>query len=89
VSGTVTGTACDGTTAPLAAATVSGVAGTQRVTVRSDASGRYDMWLNAGSAKSATLYAALNAWAPVSETTKITKGGHTTVDLRLVPDHSC
>jgi hypothetical protein len=89
VSGTVTGTACDLTTAPLAGATVSGVAGTQRVTVSSDASGHYDMWLNASGAKSATLYAALNGWAPLSKTAKITKGGHTTVDVRLVPDHSC
>ena len=88
LSGTVTGTACSGVTAPLPGVTVSITGSLQQLTVRTDASGRYDAWLDARNGP-LTVFAALDGWAPQSKTVKIAKSKNTTLNLRLTPDHSC
>ena len=86
LSGTVTGTSCSGSTAPLPGATVSVVGWAQQITVNTDASGRYDVWMDVRN-NPLTVYVALDGWSPVGQNVKITKGTNKTLDLRLTPDH--
>jgi N-acetylneuraminic acid mutarotase len=87
LSGTVTGRPCSGASGPLAGATVS-VVGASTTTVATDTFGHYDVWLDAR-VRSITVYVSLDGWAPQAKTTKITKGGHTTLNVDLRPDHTC
>jgi hypothetical protein len=88
LSGTVTGTACSGTTAPLPGVTLSISGSLQRLTVHTDVSGHYAAWLDARNSP-VTVYAALDGWAPQSQTAKLAKSKNTTLNLRLTPDHTC
>ena len=86
LSGTVTGRSCSGSTCAVARGHRSVVGWAQQITVNTDGSGRYDVWMDVRN-NPLTVYAALDGWSPLSQNVKITKGTRTTLDLRLTPDH--
>jgi hypothetical protein len=83
VMGTVTGTSCNGTTAPVAGATVQ----MGDFTLKTTSSGGYAVWLDIQD-NPVTAIVAKDGWQPVTGTVTITRGATKTVNYTLKPD-SC
>jgi hypothetical protein len=82
ITGTVTGVACDGTSAALEDAIVQ-VTGTQvAVTLLTDENGSYAWWLDS-KASQLTLIAAKDGYVPQTESAKLKAGKTTTVNFAL------
>ncbi len=84
LAGTVAGTGCDGTAGPIGGAVirVDSWAGVQ--TVRTDADGRYALWLDKRS-NPVSMLIAKSGWSPQTASVKI-KAGQTTIhDFTLQP----
>jgi hypothetical protein len=82
ITGTVTGVACDGTSAALEDAIVQ-VTGTQfAVTLLTDENGAYAWWLDS-KASQLTLIAAKDGYVPQTESAKLKAGKTTTVNFAL------
>jgi energy-converting hydrogenase Eha subunit A len=86
-AGTITGTSCAGTTAPIAGATVEVDSWASSYTLKTSTSGGYALWLDQRN-NPLTVIVAKDGWQPVTGTVKITKGVTTTVNYTLKPD-SC
>jgi N-acetylneuraminic acid mutarotase len=89
LAGTVTGKACDGSTALLGAATVSVTGKQQSFTLKTDTAGRYQLWLDARNSP-LSLVVGKNGWTPAGTSgVKLAKGKTTTADFALVPSPTC
>lgn len=86
ITGTVSGTDCHGSTAPLPAAQVQadGAAGSFSLSLTTDVSGRYTFWGPQGS-DPFTVIASRDAWIAQSQTVKLKQGTTITVDFDLHP----
>ena len=82
ITGTVSGTACGGTTSPLSAATVQIDNWAGDDTLTTDTSGQYSLWLDKRS-NPLTLLVTKNGWRSQSRTVKITAGQTTTANFTL------
>jgi hypothetical protein len=82
ITGTVTGTACNGSSAPLAGATVQIDSWAQHYTLRTDAQGRYQLWLDARNSP-LDLIVAKDGWQPKYKQYKLTAGKTTTANWSL------
>ena len=88
ITGLVTGAGCTGSPVPLTGATVQIDSWTASYTLKTDASGRYALWLDVRN-NPLTLIAAKDGWAPQTRTVRIVKQTSTTSDFALKPDHTC
>jgi N-acetylneuraminic acid mutarotase len=88
ITGTVTGTGCTGTSAPLSGATVEIDSWSANYTLKTDKDGRYVLWLDTRN-NPLTLIAAKDGWAPQTRSVKIAKLATTTADFTLKPDRTC
>jgi N-acetylneuraminic acid mutarotase len=85
ITGTVSGTACGGTTGPLKGATVQIDGTIANYTLKTDAKGNYEYWID-NSDNPLTAIAALDGWQPQTDRTNI-KAQHTvTANFTLKPD---
>jgi subtilisin family serine protease len=73
LAGTVSGVACDGTTAPLAGATVQANGGTQSWTFETETDGTYAYWINVNN-NPLQMIAAHPGYQPQSKEVRIVKG---------------
>jgi hypothetical protein len=87
-TGTVTGAGCTGSPVPLTGATVEIDSWASAYTLKTDADGRYTLWLDVRN-NPLTLIVAKDGWAPQTRTVKIVKLSSTTADFTLKPDHTC
>jgi hypothetical protein len=60
----------------------------QSFTLRTDANGRYALWLDAANSP-LTVTAAKDGWAPHPASAKVKRGQTTVLDFTLNPDHTC
>ncbi|WP_326719861.1 carboxypeptidase regulatory-like domain-containing protein [Streptomyces sp. NBC_00243] len=88
ITGTVTGVACTGTSAPLAGATVAIYSAAATYTLKTDTKGQYVLWLDTRN-NPLTLIAARDGWTPQTAPAKLAKLKTTTADFALKPDHPC
>jgi N-acetylneuraminic acid mutarotase len=87
ITGTVSGLACNGKTGPLAGVTVQLDGSAANYTLKTDANGNYEYWVDA-SDNPLTVIAALDGWQPQT-TGEAIKAGHTiSANFTLSPD-SC
>jgi Carboxypeptidase regulatory-like domain/Kelch motif len=84
ISGTVTGTSCTGTAAPVAGATVQIDTWAQSFTLKTDASGNYQLWLDTRN-NPLTLIVAKDGWQPQTVQKKLVRGQTTSADFVLKP----
>jgi hypothetical protein len=89
LTGTVTGTSCGGQRSPIAGAALTVLGAAESFTLTTGPDGRYALWLDAPRNNPLTIYVAKDGWTPARATTRIVRQETTTVDLALVPDHSC
>ena len=82
LAGTVQGTACGASAAPLAGATVQITSAPGSWTLTTDSDGRYAIWLDASDSP-LTLFAADSGWLAQGATASLTAGQTTTVNLTL------
>jgi hypothetical protein len=82
VAGTVLGVRCDGSTVPLAGATVQVDTWAAHYTLRTDASGRYGLWLDHRN-NPLSFIVASDGWQPVARQVKIKAGSTTAADFKL------
>jgi hypothetical protein len=87
ITGTVSGTSCGGSTAPISSATVQVNGGASSYTLKANGNGLYALWLDVHN-NPLTLIAAKDSWQPQTATVKIAKGATTTANFALKPD-SC
>jgi hypothetical protein len=87
ITGTVTGTACNGTPESLAGATVQIDTWANSYTLKTGSDGSYALWLDQRN-NPLTVIVAEDGWQPVTGTVKIAKGQVTTENYTLKPD-SC
>jgi len=87
ITGTVSGTACSGTTAPIAGATVQIDTWAASYTLKTGNNGLYALWLDYRN-NPLTLIIAKDSWQPQATTVTIKKGAITTASFTLKPD-SC
>ncbi|MFI5607760.1 carboxypeptidase regulatory-like domain-containing protein [Amycolatopsis sp. NPDC051903] len=85
LTGTVTGARCGASAGPLAAVTVQVDSWTASYTLKTDAAGRYTLWLDRRN-NPLTLIAARDGWQPQTRTVKLVKGQAVTADFVLKPD---
>lgn len=88
ITGLVTGAGCTGSPAPLTGATVQIDSWAASYTLKTDASGRFALWLDVRN-NPLTLIAAKDGWAPQTRKVRIAKLTSTTSDFTLKPDHTC
>jgi hypothetical protein len=88
IAGTVTGVKCDGTSAPLAGATVQIDSWAQHYTLRTDANGKYALWLDERNSP-IDVIAAKDGYQPKYKQYKITAGKTTTADWALKTAQAC
>jgi len=88
VTGTVSGTACDGTTSPLAGATVQVDSKGGDYTLSTDTGGQYSLWLDKDS-NPLTLLVADDGWRTQTKKVRITAGQTTTANFTLTPQGAC
>jgi hypothetical protein len=87
ITGTVSGTSCGGSTAPISTAAVQISGKATSYTLKTDGNGRYALWLGVHD-NPLTLIAAKDGWQPQTTTVRIKKGATTTANFVLKPD-SC
>jgi hypothetical protein len=87
ITGTVWGTSCGGSTAPISGATVQIDGRASSYTLKTDGNGLYALWLDFHN-NPLTLITAEDGWQPQTTTVKIKKGATTTANFTLKPD-SC
>ncbi|WP_328460283.1 carboxypeptidase regulatory-like domain-containing protein [Streptomyces sp. NBC_00448] len=88
ITGTVTGALCSAAPAPLKGATVQIDSWAGSYTLKTDANGRYQLWLDVRN-NPLTVTAAQDGWAPHPDQAKVRRGATTTLDFALHPDHTC
>jgi N-acetylneuraminic acid mutarotase len=88
ITGTITGTACNGTATPIKGATVEIDSWAQNFTLKTDADGNYALWLDYRN-NPLSVIAAKDGWAPQVKAASIKKLATTTLNFALKPDHSC
>jgi N-acetylneuraminic acid mutarotase len=89
IAGTVTGVRCDGSTVALSGATVAIDSWASAYTLRTDAEGRYELWLDRRN-NPLMVIASMEGWRPeVESKVRIRAGRATTVDLALPTTSSC
>jgi len=88
ITGTVTGALCSAGPAPLRAATVQIDGWAQSFTLKTDADGRYQLWLDVRN-NPLMVTAAKDGWAPHPASAKVKRGQTTVLDFALHPDHAC
>lgn len=82
ITGTVTGTECDGTTVVLSGATVQIIGVADTYTRTTDPGGQYGIWLDCGESP-VTIIAALDNWQPGMTIVDVTERKTTTADFTL------
>lgn len=82
--GTVTGTSCQGATAPIAGAIVQVDSWANSYTFATDAQGKYAYWLDRRN-NPLTLIVAKDGWKPQTRKAKLTAGAATVEDFTLSP----
>jgi hypothetical protein len=87
ITGTVSGKACAGTTGPLKGATVQIDGSAANYTLKTDASGQYQYWIDK-SDNPLTVTAAQDGWQPQRTGGKIKAGATISANFTLSPD-SC
>ena len=88
VTGTISGAACSGTTAPLAGATVQIDSAAGDDTLTTDQNGQYTLWLDKD-ASPLTLIVTDDGWRSQSQKVRIKAGQTTTADFTLTPQAVC
>ena len=88
ITGTVSGVNCNGSTVPLAGATVQIDTWAAHYTIRTDATGTYQLWLDRRN-NPLTVIVAKDGWQPQTKQVKIKAKATTTVDWRLPTTLSC
>jgi N-acetylneuraminic acid mutarotase len=88
ITGQVTGRYCDGTTTPLANATVGVTGKNASYTLHTDGTGSYALWLPVAD-NPLSLIAALDGWQPQGKTVKIRDLQTTTTNFTLNTAASC
>ena len=89
LAGTVSGVTCAGATIALGGATISVTGTTQTFTLKTDAAGSYQLWLDVAN-NPLSLVVGKNGWAPTGRSrVKLVKGKTTTVDFTLQPVPAC
>ncbi|HEY1914370.1 MAG TPA: carboxypeptidase regulatory-like domain-containing protein [Streptosporangiaceae bacterium] len=88
VTGTVSGAACDGTTSPLAGATVEVGSWAGDQALITDADGQFALWLDQRS-DPLTLIAADDGWRSQTIKVKVKAGQVTTMNFTLTPQQAC
>jgi hypothetical protein len=83
ITGTVVGVNCDGTTTPLAGATVQIDTWAAHYTLRTDANGTYALWLDNRN-NPLTLIVAKDGWQPQTRQVRIKARQTTTADWKLL-----
>jgi hypothetical protein len=84
IAGTVTGTACNGNTAPLRGVQVQATGKGYSFSLKTDANGNYAFWAPSAS-NSYTLIASKDGWGAQSTKTNIKAGKTVTVNFNLKP----
>ncbi|HYZ52648.1 MAG TPA: hypothetical protein VE733_03955, partial [Streptosporangiaceae bacterium] len=87
ITGTVSGLACAGTTGPLKGVTVQIDGSAANYTLKTDASGKYQYWIDK-SDNPLTVTAAQDGWQPQRTGGKIKAGATISANFTLSPD-SC
>jgi N-acetylneuraminic acid mutarotase len=82
ITGTVTGKACTGGSAPLPGATVVVTGKVSSYTLRTDANGTYTLWLDKANG-TLSITAVANGWFPTTVSTKVLAGRTTAANLTL------
>jgi N-acetylneuraminic acid mutarotase len=88
ITGTVLGATASGGTAPLAGATVQIDSWASSYSLTTTADGTYALWLDTRN-NPLTVIVAKDTWQPQVKTVKITAGGTSTVDWKLLPARAC
>ena len=88
ISGTVVGVRCDGSTVPLAGATVQIDTWAAHYTLKTDANGGYGLWLDRRN-NPLSVIVAQDGWQPQVRQVKITAGATTTADFKLPTTNPC
>jgi hypothetical protein len=88
ITGTVTGVGCTAEPAPLKGATVQIDGWADSFTLKTDANGRYQLWLDVRE-NPLMVTAAKDGWAPHPVQSKVKRGETTTLDFGLHPDRAC
>jgi hypothetical protein len=88
ITGTVVGKRCDGITVALAGATIAIDTWASSYTLRTDANGRYGLWLDRRN-NPLSVIAALDGWRPQSRQVRIKAGTATVTDFTLATTSSC
>lgn len=86
--GTISGTACGGTPAPITGATLQINSWNAGYTLTTAADGSYAMWMDTRS-NPLTLIAAKDGWAPQTAKAQLVKGGTVTKSFTLKPAKAC
>jgi N-acetylneuraminic acid mutarotase len=88
ISGTVVGVNCDGTVLPLAGATVQIDTWAAHYTLKTDANGRYALWLDHRN-NPLQVIVAKDGWQPQTRQVKIVARQNTTADWKLLSAQTC
>ena len=88
ITGTVSGAACNGSTAPIAGSTVEITSWASDYSLTTDAGGGYVWWLNKNN-NPLTVIASMDGWQPQQQKVKITAGQAATVNFTLQPAQAC
>jgi hypothetical protein len=88
ITGTVTGAVCGGSPAGIKGATVQLNGWAQSFTLKTDAAGRYALWVDARN-NPIDMIVAKDGWTPQDAKAKVVKGQTTTKDFTLKPDTPC
>ncbi|MEV0093796.1 carboxypeptidase regulatory-like domain-containing protein [Streptomyces sp. NPDC050738] len=88
ITGMVSGAPCAGSATALKGATVALAGKQQSYTLKTDASGKYALWLDIHN-NPLTEIVAKDGWTPQTLTVKIVKGSTVTKDFTLSPDSAC
>jgi Carboxypeptidase regulatory-like domain/Kelch motif len=88
ITGTVVGVKCDGSTVPLAGATVQIDTWAAHYTLKTDANGGYALWLDHRN-NPLSLIVAMDGWQPQARQVKITARDTTTADFKLPTTIPC
>jgi len=88
ITGTVMGVNCDGTSAPIAGATVQVDTWAAHYTLKTDKNGVYALWLDHRN-NPLQVIAAKDGWQPQTRQVKIKAGQVTTADWKLAIATPC
>ena len=88
ITGTVSGRACNGTTAPLPGATVQVTSAHGSWVLGTDAGGQYSLWLDTTN-NPLTVIVSATGWKSQAVTVTLTKQSTTTRNFTLTPTASC